>query len=441
MQTSIESLDGLKRKLTITLPADQVSEIYSKHLQKIAKTAKVDGFRPGKVPPDVIEKKFGSGVQQEVVSELVQNSFAKALEEHDLKIAGAPDIQPGELKKGQDFEYIASVEVYPEIELKKLDGEKIEQITSKVADSDVSEMLKTIQHQFAEWTDVERASKDGDRLVIDFEGLLNDTPFEGGTSKDFELELGSNTMVPGFESGLVGVKPGDQKDLDITFPDDYPSKELAGQATVFKITVHKVKEAKLPEVDDKLADKMGIQGGIDGLKKDVRREMELELKRVLDTRNKSEVLDRLVDLNPVVIPDGLLDAEIRHLQEMSLQQMAAQQGMKEIPKVDLPRDPYVSQAERRVTLGLLLAEVIKAFELKVNEELVRERVTELAASYQKPDDVIQWYYNNKEMLAEIEALVLEDAAVDKLRETANIATTELEYKEALKPPSQEKTEE
>jgi len=436
MQTEVKKLDGLKYELTVTLPAEEVKKAYEKRLKEVSKEAKISGFRPGKVPVDVVEKQFGKGLRDEVAGNLMQSSFEEAVTSNELVIAGQPNVRPGELVNDQPFEYVATFETYPKIELKDLDGVKLDKATAEVSDDDVAKMLEKIQKQQAEWIEVDRVSANGDRVIIDFDGFLEGEAFEGGSAKEFALELGSKQMIPGFEEGLIGTKAKDEKKIEVTFPKEYPVEKLAGQKTTFEITVHKVEEPKLPELDDELAKKAGIEDGIDALKAEVRKGMERELKQMLDSQIKTQVLDKLIELNPIDIPDALLELEIKSLQQMARQQMAQQMGGKELPDIDLPREPYIEQATKRVTLGLLLAEVIKLHDIKVNGDLVRTKVEEIAQAYGKPDEVVAWYYNNKQMLSEVEALVVEDQAIEKLTEKAAIKEQSSNYDEVVNAQQQ-----
>lgn len=432
MPSTVEILEGLERRLSVTVPADVVEKTYQSHLTKAAKSANLKGFRPGKVPVHVIETKFGQGIRQDVAGELLESSFQEAVKEHKLQIAGQPRVEGGELKKGEALEYVVVFDTYPEIELKELDGADIEKITATIGDTEVNEMIEQIRSQHSDWEAVERPAKEGDRITIDFEGFIEGKPFDGGEAKDFELELGSKQMIPGFEEALLGAEKGRDQDIEVTFPEEYPVKDLAGKPSMFKIKVHQVMEPKLPAVDDALAEKAGIEGGVEGMKKQVRDTLERELNRSIESFLKNNVLDKLLELNPITIPEALIDAEIQHLQQMTLQQMAASQGKQELPKMELPRDPYVEQATKRVALGLLLAEVIRRFELKVDAAKVRARVEELASTYQKPEEVIDWYYKNKQLLSELEAGILEEDAVALLLEKATIKEKPVSYEEAMK---------
>ncbi len=429
---SIEKLDGLKRKVTLTIPAEKVGEAFNKRLKHYAKDAKIPGFRPGKVPMDMLEKRFATAIHQEIVPDLVNESFHDFITENELKIAGAPSIELGEMAKGKSMEYSASFEVYPEVELADFTQCKFEKQQAKVADTDVDGMLEKLRRQQAAWETVERAAEKGDQVTVDFVGKLDGEEFEGGKAQDFALELGSKQMIPGFEDGLMGASAGETRNLELTFPEDYQAKNLAGKLTSFEVTIKAVKAAKLPEINQDFVNKLGIKGGVDSLRDEVKTNMQREVDQLLTTNLKNSVMEKLVELNPMDPPDGLVEHEIKHLQAMFRKQLMAQgQAKKEdLDKLDLPRDPYVEQAKRRVILGLLLAEVVKANDIKATDEAVRAKVTEMAASYQDPNQVITWYYNNKDALAEIEAAVLEEQAVAKLIELAKVTEREVSYQEA-----------
>lgn len=438
MRTSVETLDGLERKITVVLPVEDVQKVYDKKLSEISKTVKLDGFRPGKAPRDVIERKYGSEICQDVASQLIEDSFPKVIEELKLQIAGRPEVDlPNPCKKDQPLEYTANVEVFPEIALVELAGQKIELVKAELVDEDMGMMLEKIQKQFAQWSPVERAAQEGDQVVIDFEGFLGDEPFEGGKAEEYSLELGSKSMIPGFEEGIIGIKAGETRDIQVTFPEQYSSETLSGKEATFKIKAHKVQAAELPALDDALAEKMGVSDGIEGLKQEVRRQMELELERVIEARNKATVLDKLIELNPIPLPQGLVNVEIDHMQNVMKQQMSQQAGGQSLPDTfAFPREMFLEQAERRVRLGLLLSEVIKKYELKVSEEKVQEKIQSLASSYQKADEVVAWYNQNKQMKSEIEAATLEEAAVDKLIESSEKSEKTISYQEAMKQPDE-----
>jgi len=430
MQTNVKNLEGLKCELTVIIPADQVKAAYKKHLKDITSKAKVTGFRPGKVPQDIIEKKYGDSVLGEVTNDLIHLSFEPAVVENKLLIAGTPSVAPGKLIKDQAFEYVVTFERYPEITIKDLTDVKLKQSIAEVKEDDLEKMFLKMRKEHSEWVEVDREAADGDRLLIDFEGFINKKEaFDGGSAKDFNLELGSKQMIPGFEEGLIGAKLKETREVKVTFPAEYPVEILAGKEALFEVTVHKVEEAKLPEFNNAFAKKVGVKEGIEALKAEVRKGMERELEQMLQTQLKMQTLDKLVELNPIEVPDALLDLEIKSLQKMMQKQKA---------NIDLPREPYVEQAKQRVTLGLLLAEVIKTRSIKADKDLVRAKVEEIAKTYAKQEEVINWYYNNPKMLSEIEALVIEDQAVVELQKKAEIEKQSVSYDEVVRASQNQK---
>jgi trigger factor len=434
MQSSVQNLEALKREMTITVPADEVTVAYDKRLNEVSKSAKMNGFRPGKIPQNVLEQRFGQGVLQEIASQLMQTNFEKAVQDSEIRVAGMPTITEMKLeKKNEPFEFKATFEVYPEIELKVLENVGIERESAAISETDLGKMLEKIQKQHAEFKVVEREAKDGDRTLIDFDGSIDGEAFQGGAAKQHQLELGSKAMIPGFEEGVVGMKVGETKDVEVTFPEDYQSEDLKGKTAVFKIVLHKVEEAELPAVDDKLAKKMDVEGGVDALKAKIRDGMERELKEQLKSRLKEQVLDKLLAANDIDVPEALVTAEVQHLKKMSLNRMASQYGMpaEQLEKLNLPDDPYKEQADKRVRLGLLLAEVIKKYDIKPDEEKVKARVKEVSSYYEKPEDVEKWYLSNQDALSEIEAAVIEDEAVDKLMSEANVTDKDVKYEEVV----------
>jgi trigger factor len=343
------------------------------------------------------------------------------------------------LKRGEPLEFVVNFEVYPEIKLNSIKGENLVRNQVKITEADIDKMLDTLSKQHAEWNIVDRAAKIGDRVVIDFEGSIDGKPFAHGDAKDFTLELGSKRMIEGFEDGVVGAKPNEVREIKVTFPKEYPSEELAGQKAVFKITVHKINEPKLPALDDAFAAKLGLkEGGIAELRAEIRKGMEGEAENLMKNQFKMSVLEKLMAKNPIDIPNALVEAEINHLQQMTRNRIAMQtKNEEQAKKMELPREPYVEQAKKRVMLGLLLGEYIKQHNIKVDQDQVKKRIEEIAATYHKPEEVISWYYNNKKMLAEIEAVVLEDQAVSQLLSELTVEDKEISYEAALKQQAAE----
>ncbi len=438
MQVTVQNLEGLERKVDISIPAAEVGQRYQSRLDNVRKTAKIDGYRPGKASPEMIERRFGESVLFEVCGDLIDSSFQNAVKEHQLNIAGAPKVEPKAFAKDQPLEYSATFEVYPEISLKDLSGQSISKPVSAITPEDINKVLHRIQKQHADWTPVDRASVEGDQLSIDFEGFVDGVAFQGGKAAGFQIELGSKQMIPGFEEALVGVKVGDEPTIQVAFPEDYHAKDLAGKPAEFKIKVHKVLEAKEPELNDALALKMGIaEGGIAKLKEQVQKSMQTELDNALKNRLKSIVFDKLIELNPIALPNAALDKEIKHLQSTALHRMLHDQGVKhdcqshDLPKIDLPREPFLKQAERRLSLGLLLAEVIKKAQIKSDPAAVKARIEEMAQTYHNPEQVIQWYYGSHERLSEIESMVLEEAAINQLLEKAKTSDEHMEFEKVV----------
>lgn len=442
MKVAVESLEGLGRRMNIIVPAEQVQKKYRERLNKLSKTAKLNGFRPGKAPLNVIEQRFGEGVLYEACGELVESSFQQALKENEIHMAGSPKLEPHKFEKNQDLQYSAVFEVYPSIQLHDLQGATIEKPVAEIKDEDLNKVLNKIREQNADWQAVDRASHSGDRLLIDFEGFIEGAAFEGGTATQFQLQLGSKQMIPGFEEALLKVKAGDEPSIHVTFPTDYHVAKLAGKPAEFKIKVHTVLESKLPELNDALVEKMGIkEGGVDKLKEQVRRSMGAELKRALHNRLKTQVLEKLLDLNPTSLPKSAVDEEIKHLQSETIHRIMRESGMEHAddhghpnhkhPNIDLPREAFVQQAERRIALGLLLAEVIKQASIKVDPQQVRAKIEELAETYQNPQQVIDWYYRNQKMMSEVESMLLEEAAIGHLLEKAKLEEKHLSYEDVV----------
>lgn len=436
MQVEVVKLEGLARRLNVVVPAERFQEAYAQRIKEVTKNVRIPGFRPGKIPFEVVEKKFGKIVMNDVASELMQSGFQQAVTDNQLKVAGSPKVTPSAVTKGQDLKFEVEFETFPEIHLTDFRQAHIEKLQAEVTEEDVAKMLEKLQRQHAHWHTVERSAAEKDRVKIDFDGFVDGKPFPGGSGKEFVLELGSRQMIPGFEEGLLGAKAGEDRSLDVTFPTDYPAAHLAGQRAVFKVKVREVQEAHLSELDDAFIKEVGIkEGGVDALKRRLREEMETELKNRLSTRLKDQVLDRLIELHPIEIPQAMVEDEINQLQAVARQQIATQPGWKgkDVEKIQLPRDPFIIQAKKRVTLGLLVGEEVKHFGIKSDKNKVREKINEmvLASGYHNPEEMAAWYYQNKRLLSEIETLVLEDQVVEKLAEQAQITEKKASYQEVF----------
>lgn len=422
MQVSVETTSGLGRRMTVKIPADQIDQQVESKLKQLARSVRLDGFRPGKVPMGVVKKRYETQVRQETAGELIASSYEEALQQENLKPAGEPNIEQTRNQAGQELEYVATFEVYPEVEPPQLSDITLKRMVAEVADTDVDSMIEKLRKQRVTWTRAERESVDGDRLEIDFEGTVDGQPFTGNAGQNVPLELGSGAMIPGFEEQLVGASAGDRKTIEVTFPSDYASPEVAGKTAKFDVTVNAVAEAELPEVNDEFARAFGIaDGGMDKLRDEIRNNMERELAAGIKSKVKQQVFDALLEKASIDIPAALLDSEVDAL--MKREEGGANAGG--------DRSRLEEEARRRVSLGLLIAEIIQRDQLQVDPERVRETIENLAQSYEKPDEVVQWYYSNQEMLAGIQTLVMEDTVVEWISGQAKVEETSITFDELM----------
>ncbi|MBU3070078.1 trigger factor [Aestuariicella sp. G3-2] len=433
MQVSIETTTGLERRMTVGIPAEQVETEVTKRLQEATKTVRLNGFRKGKVPLKVVKQRFGAGVRQEVLGEFMSRSFYDAVQQEDVKPAGQPSIEPKEMAEGKDVEFVATFEVYPEITLGDTSSFEIEKLVAEVQDSDVDNMIDVLRKQQATWTQVDRAAQTDDQVNIDYTGTKDGEEFEGGKAEGQDLVLGSNSMIPGFEDGLVGLKAGDEKVLSLSFPEDYHAEELKGAAVEFAVKVNSVSEQELPELNAEFFSKYGVEGDDEAqFRADVRKNMERELKNAAKSKLKNQVMDKLIEANEVELPKALVAGEIEALRNQMMQQFGGAQPNLDLKSL-LPDEMFSEQAERRVALGLIVGEVVKASEIKVDSDRVREMVEELASTYQDPEEVVNYYFNNRELLAGVESVVLEDQVVDHILDGAKVTETNSTYEEVIKP--------
>jgi len=410
MQVSVETTSGLERRMTVELPVERVESEVQSRLQRMSRSARVKGFRPGKVPMKVLAQQYGGQVRDEVVGELIQSSYFEAVSQQSLKPAGMPSIEPKVNEAGKNLQYVATFEVMPELTLAELSGIKLERKVAEVSDADLDKMMDTLRKQRASWEAVERAATEGDRLNIDFKGTIDGKEFSGNAGNGVPVTIGAKRMIAGFEEGLVGAKAGDELTLDLAFPEEYAHKEVAGKPVQFTVKVNSVEAAKLPELDEEFAKSFGIgDGSLDALREEVRQNMEREMKQAITEGNKQAVMDKLMELNQIDVPQALVESEAESLKQQMQQQMYAPQGKS---GVQLDTSMFLDQAKRRVSLGLILSEMIRKSELKADADKVRAKVEELAATYEEPQEVIDWYYGDKQRLSQLESLVLEEAVVD-----------------------------
>ncbi|WP_394176203.1 trigger factor [Thalassotalea litorea] len=432
MQVSVETTQGLERKLSISVPAETVDVEVKNRLRQIAKTQKINGFRPGKVPPSVIQKRYGKSVRQEVAGELMQRHFVEAIVAEKLNPAGRPAFVAKSNEEGKELAFEATFEIYPEVELSGLDKIKVEKPQVEVTDKDLDEMFETLQNQHKTWKENKRKTKKGDKLTIDFNGRVDGEEFEGGKAEGFELELGSNRMIPGFEKAITGMKVGEEQTITVTFPEDYHAENLKGKDAEFDIKVHKTEGPVLPEINDEFAKLFGVEeGGVEALRDEVRKNMERELTQAVKAKVKEQILDGLVENNDVEIPKALTDQEVDVLRQQAMQRFGGQMDPANLPQ--LPAEMFTEQAKRRVKVGLLLGEVIKVNELKVDDEKVKSLIESAASAYEDPQEVIEYYMNNQEMLQQMQHVAMEEQAVELLLEQADVSEKETAFSEIMNP--------
>ena len=429
MQVSVESTSALERRMTIGVPAERIETEVTKRLQQTARRAKVPGFRPGKVPMNVIRQRYEDAARQEALGDLIQATFYEAIVEQKLNPAGAPAVEPKVFEKGKDLEYVATFEVFPEIKLAGFDGIAIERLQADVTDADLDNMLEILRKQNTRFEAVERAAENGDQLNIDFVGKIDGEAFAGGSAKGTPLVLGSGRMIPGFEEALVGVKAGEERVINPTFPADYQNLELAGKTAEFTVTVNSVSAPQLPELNDDFFALFGIkEGGLEGFRTEVRKNMERELRQAIKSKVKNQVMEGLLAANPVEVPKALIGNEVNRLRVQAVQQFGGN-----IKPDQLPAELFEEQAKRRVVLGLIVAEVVKQAELKADETRVREMIQEMASAYQEREQVVAWYYKNDQDLNEVRSVVLEEQVVDTVLQKAKVTDKAVSYEDAVKP--------
>ncbi|MDO6838110.1 trigger factor [Paraglaciecola chathamensis] len=421
MQVSVETTQGLERRLTITVPAESIDSQVKSRLQQLAKTQRINGFRPGKVPVSVIKKRYGQAVRQEIAGEAMQRNFYEAIVQEKITPAGMPNFEMKTDVDGQDLEFVAAFEVYPEVEVKDVEKIEVEKPVVEITDADLETMMETLRKQHATWKEVKRKCKKDDRVTVDFVGTIDGEEFEGGKAENFELEMGKDRMIPGFEKPIVGAKAGDEVVADVTFPEDYHAEALKGKEAQFKITVNKVEGLNLPKVDEEFAKLFGVEDGdVEALNTEVRKNMQRELEQTLKANVKEQVIEGLLANNELELPKALVDQEINALREQAKQRFSQQQGGNVDNLPELPADLFQENARKRVSIGLLLGEVIKTEELKVDSSKVDALIETAASAYEDPQEVIEYYKTNDELMQQMQNVALEEQAVEVLLSKANV---------------------
>lgn len=428
MQVSVERQEGLERTLKVEIPSDRIEGAVEERLSRLQKQVRLDGFRPGKVPMRVVRTRYGGQVRQEVVGELIQSTLQEAVTQVEMQPAGSPRIDSADDQPDEGgMAYTATFEVYPEIELGEISDLAVEKPVAEVTEADVDGMIETLQKQRQEFEEVDRPAEQGDRVVIDFVGRIDGEAFEGGSGEDTPVDLGAGRMIDGFEDQLEGIRPGEERELEVKFPEEYGSSELAGRDATFSVTCKSVQAGQLPEVDEEFARQFGIESGsVDELRDGLRRNMERELKQALEAQVKRQVMDALVQRHPIDVPEALVSEEIGRLREQMKQRLGGQMGDEQ-----LPDDLFREEALRRVRLGLLLSELVQNNGIQADDEAVREKVEEMASAYDDPQQVVQHYYENQQMLQGVQAMVVEDRVVDWILERANVTEKQTNFDEVM----------
>lgn len=426
MQVSVESTGTLERRMEVQVPAVEIDKAVDERLQRLSRTVRLKGFRPGKVPVKVVRQQFGQQVRQEVLGDVVQSSFAEAVEQEKLTPAGGPRIEPINIGEG-DLKYRAVFEIVPQIELKGLDTLPVERPVAEVSTADVDAMIENLREQKPTFASVDREARDTDRVTVDFTGTIDGQPFEGGAGENIPIVLGAGRMLKDFEAGLVGARGGEQRTISLTFPDNYGAPALAGKNAQFAINVKSVEERHLPELDDEFCKTYGVeQGGIAQLRSEVEENMRRELSDAIRGRLKKQVLDGLAAANPIELPKAMVDAQVRDLQVDAGRRMGAREAS-QLP----PPDAFQDAARRRVQLSLLVGEVIKTANIQVNQSQVQARFQELAQQYPDALQAVEQYRTNPQMRRQMEAAVLEDQVVDWLLERARVTDKQSSFKELM----------
>lgn len=431
MQVSVEELGGLGRRMTVELPAERVEAEIDKRLRNMSRRVRMDGFRPGKVPMKVVRRRYGGSVRHEVVSELLESSYREALGEQKLRPAGPPHIHADPPLEGQNLRFSAEFEVYPEFEVQGAEGISLVRPVASVTDADIDNMIETLRKQRSEWQEVERPAADGDQVHVDFIGRIDGEAFDGGTGEDVPVRIGTKSFIAGFEEGLIGLSAGGEKVLELSFPEDYQNTNLAGKQVSFEVKVRKVEEPRLPEVNDTFVASFGVQeGGVEALRSELRKNMERELGQAVRGRVKEQVMSALLEANPVDVPAALVDGELRHLAEQSGARAPDQEQPLEI--TDQIRERFEEPARKRVALGLIVGELVRAHNIEVDKDRMEAHIQSLCSTYEDPEAVARWYRESAQAQQLLRGQVLEDQVVDWVVDRGEVSEEALSFDDVIK---------
>jgi trigger factor len=427
MQVSVESIGKLERRMQVQVPAERVSQEIAARLKNISRTARLNGFRPGKAPLKVIRQQFGSQIHREVIGELLQSSYAEAVTQKQLTPAGSPRIEPQSMDEGGDLTYTATFEVFPEVVLQPMESLEVDRVTADVTESDIDAMIERLRKQQMKYSAVSRGAANGDKVTVDFEGAIDGVSFAGGKGENIAIVLGEGRMLPQLEQGLIGAAPAEKRDVTVNFPPDYRAAELAGKSAIFATEVKTVEEPVLPEIDEEFCKAFGVtEGGLSKLREDVAANMRRELEQALRNRNKAAVMEKLYAANPTEVPNVLIEGQIRDMQVEAMRRA----GTKDAAQAP-PREPFIEPARRRVALGLLLNDVIRKENLVVDRARVNERLDEMVSAYGDAGAMKRAYMQNAEAMRQVESLALEDQAVDWILEHAKVHEVKSSFKQLM----------
>ena len=430
MNVTVESTGALERRMRVEVPIERIESEVDSRLKSVGKTAKIKGFRPGKIPARVVRQRYGKQVRQEVVGEIMQKSYSDAVMQENLKPAGGPKIE-AEDEDGKTFAYVATFEVLPEVKLKDLDKIKVEKPDVSIGDQDLDDMLMSLRRQRATWEEVDRKSRDSDRVVVDFAGTVDGEEFQGGSGKEIPVVLGQGQMLPDFEKGLKGIKTGDEKTIKVKFPKDYHAEDLAGKTAEFAINTHRVEKEILPELNDEFAEAFNVtEGGMERFKNDVRENMEREAKQKIDGDVREQVMEGLIEKNPIDVPQALVHEEMHTMQHEAMQRL----GIEDHDQAP-PMESFKEAADKRVRLGLLLRQLISEKSISVDEAALRGRVEEMCAGYENAEDMVNMYMSNPQIMQQVEPMVVEQKAIGWLLENGKVKSKKVSFKDYMNPPA------
>lgn len=428
MQVSVETTQGLGRRLSITIKAEDIKKAVDKELINTAKKVRIDGFRKGKVPLKIVEQRYGASILQDALSDLMQRNFVDAIIQEKINPAGAPTYSPTQFKEGQDYTYTVEFEVYPDVKIKDLDKIEVEKPVAEVNDADIDTMIETLRKQQGTWKEVDQSAQEQNRVTLDFVGQVDGSEFEGGKADNFTLVLGQGRMIPGFEDVIVGHKAGDKFDINVTFPQDYHAENLKGKPAVFAATLNKVEELELPELNKDVIKRFGIADGtVESLRAEVRKNMLRELNATIRNKIKAQVIDGLVKNNEIDVPNALIEREIDVLR----QQAVSRFGGNVKQAMELPKELFEAEAKRRVSVGLLFGEIIESNKLKADETRVKSLIDEIATAYEDPKEVIEYYHKDKKAMDNLRSVALEDQVVDLLLASAKVTDKNYSFSELM----------